>query len=157
MLAQSVMFWTCTWEVPGANTGQETNHCDTVDCGFPQSLQTNVHAVPLNPFQLSSNKLSYWLTLLHKPKWHTSQPEHSGAQPKAEALPPSWDPSIHSSTSAFTALGHARIPDQPHVNIWFEPLLPLTLVKELDCELLVVSYSKSLSAEWVHAPHPNIF
>jgi len=35
MLAQPVMLWTCTWEVPGANIGQETSHPHTISLWFP--------------------------------------------------------------------------------------------------------------------------
>jgi hypothetical protein len=40
MLAQQVIR-----EVPGADNSQETSHPDIISCGFPQSLQANVHAV----------------------------------------------------------------------------------------------------------------
>ena len=76
---------------------------------------------------------------LHVPEWHIFQPGiWCGA--KAEVMPPSWAPSTHPSINAFIGLGPAHVPDQAPFNIWFEPVLPLTLVRELDHEWLVVHY-----------------
>ena len=45
---------------------------------------------------------------------------------------------MQSSTSAFIGLGPIHVPDQA---LWLELVLPLALVRELDCEWLVVCIS----------------
>jgi hypothetical protein len=56
-------------------------------------------------------------------------------------LPPSQAPPIHPSTSNFNGLGPIHIPDQAPFNLRFNPFWH-SLVRELDCEWLVVCISQ---------------
>ena len=53
-------------------------------------------------------------------------------------LSPSSAPSICTSTSVFIGLGPIFLPDQAPFTIWFEPVVPFTVVRELDHEWFVV-------------------
>jgi len=60
--------------------------------------------------------------------------EYRGVEPKTKAVPPSQAPSVHTSTSAFIGLGPVHIPNQAPIVVWVDPILPLTIGRELDCE-----------------------
>jgi hypothetical protein len=68
--------------------------------------------------------------------------EYSDLETKAEAILPSWAPSINSRAITLTGLGPVHVPDQVPFNIWCEHILPFTLVRKLDCEWLVVCISQ---------------
>ena len=63
---------------------------------------------------------------------------HTVVRKTAEAMPPFQAPSTYPNTTAFAGLGPVHIPDQTPFIIWFQFLLPHTLVRELDCECPVV-------------------
>jgi len=54
-------------------------------------------------------------------------------------MSPFQAPFMQLGTSAFIGLVPVQIPDQPHFIVWVEPILPLTFVRELDHEWLLVS------------------
>lgn len=88
--------------------------------------------------------------------------EYRGVEPTDESMPPARAPSMHSITSPFIALGPFRVKGQAPFTIYFKPVQPFTLVKELDRDWLVcgmhisVQTCQSPFVGWVHAPIPEI-
>jgi hypothetical protein len=68
--------------------------------------------------------------------------EYCGVEPKGEATHPSQTPSIHPSTSAFMGLEFICEPDQALDHVWYEPILPFTIVRGLYNEWLVAYISQ---------------
>jgi len=64
--------------------------------------------------------------------------EYCGVGPRTAAKLPSQAPFILSSVSTFIGLGPICVSKQASINIWFKNVVPLTCVRNLDCELLVV-------------------
>ena len=67
--------------------------------------------------------------------------EDCGMEPKVDTVSPSSAPSICTSTCVFTGLGPILVPYQATFTVWFEPVVPLTVVRELDREWFVVCIS----------------
>ena len=65
--------------------------------------------------------------------------------PRLKLHPPT-EPHLHTPRArALTGLRPVHVPNQVPFNIWCEPVLPFTLVRELDCEWTVVRIS------WYHS------
>jgi len=62
----------------------------------------------------------------------------------------------------YFSLEYCGAPFLSPICLVYGPILPFTLVRELDCERLVVHISQltscqTPSARWVHVPYPQIF
>lgn len=84
--------------------------------------------------------LVYILQYAHLNGVYFSQ-EYRAVEPKVEAMTHSRSPFIHPSISACIYLRPIHIQDQVHFIVWVEPVLPFTLVKELDHDSFVICTS----------------
>ena len=87
--------------------------------------------------------LVYILQYSHLNGVYYSQ-EYHAVEPKAEAMTPAQSPFIHPSTSACVCLRPIHIQDQAPFIVCVEPVLPFTLVRELDHDWFVICTS------WYH-------